>query len=126
MKPLTTVPAVAGLPNCSSESAVGESEAKADSDSERHCRPIPSQGQDGNHDRRQAKSSEQATEDAAVCSDASKLSVREGCGMPTGSGTRPPRPPGSIRQGRREKRKAGWAAKKLLAKQKKAEERERR
>ena len=41
-------------------------------------------------------------------------------------GERPPRPPGSIRQGRRDKRKAGWEAKKALAKEKKRAKRERR
>lgn len=41
-------------------------------------------------------------------------------------GKRPPRPPGSIRQGRKDKRKAGWEAKKALAKEKKRAARERR
>lgn len=41
-------------------------------------------------------------------------------------GKRPPRPPGSIRQGRKDKRKAGWEAKKALAKEKKRAAREQR
>lgn len=40
--------------------------------------------------------------------------------------TRPPRPPGSIRQARRDKRKAGWERKKALVKEAKREKRERR
>lgn len=43
-----------------------------------------------------------------------------------GRARRPPRPPGSIRKGRIEKRKASWAAKKARAKEKRREERERR
>lgn len=41
-------------------------------------------------------------------------------------GKRPPRPPGSIRQGRKDKRKAGWEAKKALVKEKKRAAREQR
>lgn len=44
----------------------------------------------------------------------------------TTTGKRPPRPPGSIRQGRKAKRKAGWEHKKALVKERKKAERERR
>lgn len=49
-----------------------------------------------------------------------------GAAAETTTGTRPPRPPVSIRQGRKDKRRAGWEHKKALVKERKRAERERR
>lgn len=49
-----------------------------------------------------------------------------GAAAETTTGTRPPRPPVSIRQGRKDKRRAGWEHKKALMKERKRAERERR
>lgn len=55
---------------------------------------------------------------------ASSTRAAGGEGAECSEKSRPPRPPGSINQARRDKRRAGWAAKKALVKEAKREKRE--
>lgn len=117
------------------KNAVGETGARqhkqhAAVDEERassNCRNGPAETP--NHD--QAESGQVCNSPAS--SGDTNINVTEDAATGNGSGgsgdgirRRPPRPPGSIRQIRREKRRAGWVAKKALAKERKREEREQR